>query len=198
MTLKKWTRKQWWTGPRSCLPSMHATVRACPCNTFRWGNFFLHNLVGCYCQYYTMHSEVRRTSVNLHKFNLRELKFTVKVGMAFTIQSSWIQRTHKYKVSQCATYCVGFISQKHFCVDNSATCWSFLVCELQGPIFTTPINFISSVTVPNIKLDSHQSTTYWWIGKSFIRYPQEGNDNEYTKFNVNPPNRCCDKKNTSI
>ena len=30
---------------------------------------------------------------------------------------------------------VGFMGQKCFCIENSATCWSFLMCELQGPLY---------------------------------------------------------------
>ena len=30
-----------------------------------------------------------------------------------------------------------------FFIQNSATCWSFLVCELQGPFYSTSMNCIS-------------------------------------------------------
>ena len=33
-------------------------------------------------------------------------------------------------------------SQKRFCIENNVTCWSFLMCELQGPVYTTFLNFI--------------------------------------------------------
>ena len=46
-------------------------------------------------------------------------------------------------VQQCATYYVRILGKKRFCIENSASCWSFLVCELQGPVCTTPMNFIS-------------------------------------------------------
>ena len=116
--------------------------------------------------------------------------------MAYTTQFNWIQGTRRCNVWQCATY-VGVKGQKHFCIENSPTCWSSLVCELQGPFYSTSMNFIpiSGVgTVPNIKLDSHQSTTLWWIGKSFVRYPQEDIDHNCTKFQVNPMNQCGDIK----
>ena len=79
--------------------------------------------------------------------------------------------------------------------ENSATCWSFLVCELQGPLYTAPVNFMTCYgmgTAPNIKLD--QSATLWWIGKTFSGYPQDSIDNNSTKFCVNYSNGCGDTK----
>ena len=49
-------------------------------------------------------------------------------------------------------------------------------------------------TVPNIKLDGHQSATYWRIRIPFVSCPQEGSGNNYTKFCVNLPNWCGDIK----
>ena len=31
------------------------------------------------------------------------------------------------------------ICQKYFCIES---CWSFLVYDLQGPFYTTPMNFV--------------------------------------------------------
>ena len=54
-----------------------------------------------------------------------------------------MQGTHRDEVKKCATYYMGVISQKQFCIENSVPCWSFLVCELQEPFYSTPMSFIS-------------------------------------------------------
>ena len=40
-------------------------------------------------------------------------------------------------------YYVGVMGQKHFCIENSTTWWSFLAWVLEGPFYTTPLNLIS-------------------------------------------------------
>ena len=101
-------------------------------------------------------------------FNLTqfcEWKVTVKVGVTYTTQFSPIQRARQCNVSHCATHYVWVMGQNCFWVDNSITCLSFLVRELQGPVFTTPIFFISIRVMVWAQCQVlNQSRKQWWTG----------------------------------
>ena len=88
---------------------------------------------------------VRKSRFSLSRFC--EWKDTAQMCEAYTTQFSSTQGTCRDNVQQCATYYVGFMGQKCFCIENS---------------------------------------TGWRIGKPFVGFPQEGTDNNCSKFRVSP------------
>ena len=107
------------------------------------GPQMLHEKFGANC---SNHLGGVRKSIFFHLTRFCEGKVTAKF--------SSIQRARKYNVSQCATYYVGVMGQKCFCVDNSTTCIFGVWVTGASLYHPYQFNFHNSYgvgTVPNIK-----------------------------------------------
>ena len=107
-------------------------------------NFLSRGSTHATCKVWCKSVKLQRSSLIKYVFHLsRFCKWKVTANMDVAYATQFSSGTRRYSVQQCATYYVGFMGQKGFCIKNTTTCWSFLVCELQGPFCCTSLNFIS-------------------------------------------------------
>ena len=76
-----------------------------------------------------------------HLLQFCEWKVRAKVGMAYTKAECKEHIEMRFNNVWHIKWELG--AKNAFCIENNATCWSFLVCESQGPFYSTSMNFIS-------------------------------------------------------